>query len=130
MKNCLLLGIILAASCSGGRQSKSERIQSAIEWADTIHHFGTISMDNPVDSFDFKFKNTGNQLLVVLDVKTSCHCTSVKYPLEPIKPNEVSYIRVIYNGSDRTPEFINKSVKVYTNAGTEPFTLKVYGKLE
>ena len=86
-------------------------------------------MKNPIDSFDFKFKNTGDKLLVIYKVDPSCHCTSVKFTREPIRPGEESYIRVIYDGSGQSSGFFLKSVSVFSNESVKPLKLKIDGEL-
>lgn len=123
------VAIILLASCHNGRKTEEKNIRTSIEWMDTLHHFGNIRMENPVDSFDFRFRNTGKQPLVVLHVKTSCHCTEASYPKRPVMSGEESFIRVTYNGNGRSPEYFNKTIEVHTNAGTRPVLLKIDGNL-
>lgn len=101
-----------------------------ISFKDTLHHFESISLSQPIDSFDFVFTNTGKGRLVILGVKTSCHCTRVSYPHEPVESGKQSYIRVFYDGTGRQPEYFNKSVKVSTNARYEPYILRISGNLK
>ena len=126
----LFSSFLILVSCNNKKSSPSNDIQGEIEWKDSVHDFGTVDLKNPIDSFDFKFKNTGNQVIAVLQAKTSCHCTEVKYPKEPIRSGEESYIRVIYNGTGRSPEYFNKSVRVYTTASFHPKLLRIRGKLK
>ena len=100
-----------------------------VEFVDTVHHFDDISLGNPIDSFDFKFVNTSDRLIVVLDVKTSCHCTTAKYPHAPVEPGDTSYIRVIYDGTGRKPEYFYKTTTVYTSATNELIRLHIDGQL-
>lgn len=123
----LLLPFFLASCKTDSNQNRDTG--TLIYFPDTIHHFGEISMKNPIDSFNFKFKNTGDKLLVIYKVDPSCHCTSVKFTREPIRPGEESYIRVIYNGSGQSSGFFLKSVSVFSNASVKPLKLKIDGEL-
>ena len=107
-----------------------ESVKSSIVFIDTIHHFGNVSMENPVDSFDFKFRNTGTQNVVVLNASTSCQCTEVRYSTKPVTPGDESFIRVIYNGKGRSPEYFRKYVLVYTSAAQENVKLVIDGQLQ
>ena len=95
-----------------------------------MHHFGSIPLSQPVDSFDFRFRNEGPGRLVILGHKSPCHCTLVKYTQQPIEPGEMSFVRVIYDGRGRPAEYFNKSVLVYTNASALPVKLAFDGRLE
>lgn len=122
------LGLMLMGACRKAPAKQEPRL-AGIEFRDTVHHFGTVSLEQPVDSFDFEFTNTGKGPLVVLGVNTSCHCTRATYEQRPIEPGARSYIRVIYDGTGRTPEYFNKSVRVYTNAGDACISLRIDGRL-
>lgn len=76
----------------------------------------------------FVLTNTGNQLLVVHDVVTSCGCTKVEYSKLPVRPGETLELKVIYEAED-TGHF-NKSIKVYCNVENSPLRLKVRGSAE
>lgn len=97
---------------------------------DTIHDFGTISIDNPVDSFDFYCVNNTNSPIVIFDVKTSCECTKAKFSTAPISPSDSSYVRVIYDGTGKSSSHFSKSVKVFSNVTLKPITLHVEGEVK
>lgn len=131
----LILLNLVVCGLSSCRQTSSHPSQSTVHsvgicFQDTIHHFESISLQQPIDSFDFVFTNTGEGRLVVLGVETSCHCTRVNYPHEPVESGKQSYIRVFYDGTGRQPEYFNKSVKVSTNARYEPYILRISGNLK
>lgn len=126
---------LVVCGLSSCKQASSRPSQSAVHsvgicFQDTIHHFESIFLQQPIDSFDFVFTNTGEGRLVVLGVETSCHCTRVSYPHEPVESGNQSYIRVFYDGTGRQPEYFNKSVKVSTNARYEPYILRISGNLK
>lgn len=129
------IGIFCMFSLSSCRM-KQNKINSQtikfgqIEFIDTIHHFGNVSLENPIDSFDFKFVNTSDKMVIVLDVKTSCHCTKAIYPHYPIQPGDTSYIRVIYDGTGRKPEYFSKTTRIYTSASDKLISLHIDGQLQ
>lgn len=132
MKYFAVLFILVSflLSCNNKRKNDTHLKANSIEFIDSIHNFGIIPIEKPIDSIDFKFVNKGNDLLVILNAKPSCHCTRVKYPKYPINPGDTSYVRVIYDGTGRSPEFFNKSVSVYTNAAFESIRLYINGQLQ
>lgn len=124
-----LLSLTSCANRTSREQSKPVKF-GKVQFFDTVHHFGHIPIENPVDSFDFKFVNISDRMVVVLDAKTSCHCTKVDYSRKPIQAGDTSYIRVIYDGTGRQPEFFNKSVTVYTSAANDFIHLRIDGELK
>ncbi|MEE0975711.1 MAG: DUF1573 domain-containing protein [Muribaculaceae bacterium] len=89
------------------------------------HDFGTIKESDGVAECVFEFQNTGDEPLVLLDVRTSCGCTTPSYPRDPIAPGVKSKIKVSYNPAGRPGEF-ERTVKIFTNA-KKRITLKLSG---
>lgn len=46
---------------------------------------------------DFALKNISEENLLLLEVKSSCHCTVVEYPHEAIATGETASIKVTYD---------------------------------
>ena len=99
----------------------------------------TVSMDRPEKDFGniplnekrehvFKLVNTGNKPLVVYDVVTSCSCTKAEYSMEPVRPGDTLYLKVIYNAEDKGR--FRKNLTVYCNAEDSPLKLTVVGTVE
>ena len=75
----------------------------------------------------FKFKNTGNEPLIISNAKGSCGCTVASYPKEPILRDETATIEVRYN-TNRVGPF-QKTVTITTNESNNTHTLKIKGKV-
>lgn len=75
----------------------------------------------------FVLTNTGEELMVVYDVITSCGCTKVEYSKQPVRPGETLELNVIYE-ADETGHF-NKTITVYCNAKNSPLRLIVKGNV-
>lgn len=69
--------------------------------------------------------NTGNQVLVIQDVTTSCGCTKVEYSKKPVRPGASLELKVIYEAEQA--EHFNKAITVYCNAVNSPLRLTVKG---
>ncbi|GAB4316263.1 MAG: hypothetical protein Kow0059_08730 [Candidatus Sumerlaeia bacterium] len=67
-----------------------------IQFAETSHDFGTVYNDTVV-SHIFKFTNTGDQTLLIENVKTGCGCTSTLLGKKEIAPGETGEIEVKFN---------------------------------
>jgi len=75
----------------------------------------------------FKFTNTGDQPLVITDVKSTCGCTIPKKPTGEIAPGASDIIEVKYDTKREGP--IRRSITVYSNAGDTPVSLKIKGNV-
>lgn len=73
----------------------------------------------------FSFTNTGDQPLVIKDVKSTCYCTVPKKPDGEIAPGKKGEIQVKYD--TKRPGPIRKTVTVYSNAVTKTVPLKIKG---
>ncbi len=101
--------------------------QSAIIKFDvTSHDYGTIEQ-NANGTFDFVFKNEGNNPLILSNVRSSCGCTIPKWPREPIGPGESSTIAVKYD--TRRIGTFSKSITVTSNGSETPIILRIKGKV-
>ena len=104
-----------------------------------IGNMTTVSVDQKVMDFgrflqseklerSFVLANTGNGLLVIQDIITSCGCTKVEYSKEPIRPGGKLEVKVIYEAEKA--EHFNKTVTIYCNAENSPLRLTVKGTAE
>ena len=80
------------------------------------HDFGGIKQDSE-NSYVFKFKNTGNEPLIIEKAKGSCGCTVPTYPKEPIPPGGVGEIGVVYKPGKQKN---SQTKKVTITANTDP----------
>src|SRR5580693_4076643 len=81
-----------------------------------VHDFGTIDYAGN-GTYEFKFKNTGKEPLIITNAKGSCGCTVPTYPKDvPIKPGESNVIKVTYD-TKRAGNF-TKTVTITSNANT------------
>ena len=76
----------------------------------------------------FELTNTGNSPLVIIDVATSCGCTSTEYNREPVQPGESVELKVRYKADH--PEFFNKTITVHYNAEASPMKLSIKGNAQ
>ena len=90
---------------------------SSINWDAEVHDFGNIPKDEPV-RYTFTFTNTGNEPLILENVKSACGCTTPSWTKEPVAPGETGEIVAEFNA--KSPGNFAKTLTVTTN--TEPAT--------
>ena len=91
---------------------------TSIEFFESEHHFGNVFYPSE-NLYTFKFKNTGNEPLMIESATASCGCTIPNKPEEPILPGEVGELDVIFKpkqGQVGSP--VTKKITVVAN--TEP----------
>ena len=97
-----------------------------IEFEVTEIDYGTIEQGaDPLRVF--KFKNVGDEPLIISKAKGSCGCTVPKYPQEPVLPGEEAVIEVRYDTKRIGP--FHKTVTLTTNEANPTHILKIKGKV-
>ena len=92
-----------------------------IEFLEASFDFGKVDEGKKVDHV-FKFKNTGENPLVLQDARASCGCTIPEYTKDTIAPGSEGQIKVIYDSANKEGK-IGKTVTVTAN--TEPSTTDI-----
>ena len=106
-----------------GESTSKERV-TTVSINSTVIDFGSFPKEEKQER-SFILTNTGNGLLVIRDIVTSCGCTKVEYSKEPVRPGETLEVKVIYEAEQA--EHFNKTVTVYCNAENSPLRLAVKG---
>ena len=106
-----------------GESTSKERL-TTVSINSTVIDFGSFPKEEKQER-SFILTNTGNGLLVIQDIVTSCGCTKVEYSKEPVRPGETLEVKVIYEAEQA--EHFNKTVTVYCNAENSPLRLAVKG---
>lgn len=130
MKKLLLIAaLIFGWSVSNAQQAATPPNPNApeITFESETHDFGTIDQGGN-GTYEFKFKNTGKEPLIITDAKGSCGCTVPSWPKEPIKPGASSTIKVTYD-TKRVGAF-NKSVTITSNAKSSVKTIVIKGDVK
>src|SRR5690606_34200408 len=88
------------------------------EFEEEIFDFGTITQGEKV-THTYKFKNTGDNDLLIVSAKGSCGCTVPKWPKEPIAPGATGNIEVVFDSDGKSGR---QHKKVTIVANTHPAT--------
>lgn len=129
MKKVMLTLFVAASFCfaSHAQTSKSTTIEGAeIQFEKTTHDYGTIMQDAD-GNCEFKFKNIGNEPLVLSNVASSCGCTVPSWPKEPILPGKSSAIKIHYD--TKRVGNISKQITVMSNAKSDRILLNIKGNV-
>ncbi len=91
-------------------------------FVDGGHDFGVIP-EGPDASYEFVFKNTGKEPIIIEKAQPSCGCTVPSFSKEPVPPGATGTINVSYHTKGR-PNAFTKTISVVSNAGTKVLTIK------
>lgn len=119
MKKSLLL---LLCFCLVGMANRLYA-QGKLQFEKETHEFGNIAQGTPA-SHEFKFKNIGNQPVVISNVQASCGCTTPEWTNTPVLPGKSGFIKASYNAA--AMGVFNKSITITSNAsnGTQVLYIK------
>ena len=125
---CLGLTINAQTASTTGTSVQSSTSQAEIKFDKELHDFGTIPFGGN-GTYEFKFKNTGKEPLIISNAQGSCGCTVPTYPQNvPIKPGEVQIIKVTYD--TKRPGNFTKTVTIHSNAKTPEKVITIKGVVE
>jgi len=89
-----------------------------ITFPDTSFDFGQI-YQNKIVNHIFTFKNTGDEVLNINEVKTSCGCTAAVLSSKTIKPGESGQVEIKFNSAYRKDKQM-KTIYVHSNDPNKP----------
>ncbi len=93
---------------------------TSIKFDEETFDWGKI-MDGEKVTHVYKFKNTGNEPLIISDAKGSCGCTVPDWPKDAIAPGKSGEIKVVYDSKGKgAVGGKNDSKRVTIKANTDP----------
>ena len=119
MKKFLTLCLLLLAGAT--------HAQGVMQFSSDNHDFGNVP-EGTMATHEFKFKNTGNQPVVIANVQASCGCTTPDWTKTPVLPGKMGVIKAMYNSAGR-PGVFNKTVTVTSNATEASKVLSIKGSV-
>ncbi|MGI6243362.1 MAG: DUF1573 domain-containing protein [Prevotella sp.] len=85
---------------------------------------GQVIFKSPVTA-EFEVQNSGAQPFVINNVRTSCGCTTVDYPKNPILPGRTFIVKITYDAKQMG--HFNKQIGIYGNGSQQPLMLSIRG---
>lgn len=101
---------------------------TSLTWNKMEHDFGKVKKDSQ-NNYEFTFKNTGSNPLIINSAKGSCGCTVPEYPKEPVMPGEEGKILVTYTAGSTAGE-TEKLVTIDANTEPRTTTLKIKANVQ
>lgn len=101
--------------------------QPVLEFEESSFDFGEV-VEGTKATHEFTFKNTGNEPLVLQNVRASCGCTTPSWTKDPVLPGQKGKITAVYNSQGR-PGVFNKSITVTSNAVKPSLVVSIKGQV-
>ena len=123
----VLLAALAAAGC--GEDAGPPVVGPHIEFEKLVHEFGTISETEKYNT-GFRFTNTGNDVLVISQVKAACGCTVPTLSRTRFLPGEGDTIDVTFDPRGKRGD-TDKYITVVSNSKPEGVVkLKIHSVIE
>lgn len=117
---------IKASKSTTKKEEKSSSSQFRFKDGET-HDFGVIPMGKSV-YHEFTFINTGNQPVIILNIRSPYGTTTPEWPKHPINPGAKGTIKVGYTASKAGP--FSKEIFIESNATSGRYTIYIKGTVE
>ncbi len=121
--NRLLIILAFCVCCSLGASA-----QGVLRWLQTEHDFGTFNEDLVRVECEMRAVNVGDSAVVIVNVNTTCGCTTSDYTRQPIAPGDTAVVRLTYLATGRVGAF-EKSAFVFTNTAQRKMRLTITGNV-
>lgn len=119
--------IFTLVSLVGLQSFQQKKAAAKIKFEKVVHDYG-VMVQSADGNCEFKFTNTGNDILFLTRVAKSCGCTEPTYSKEPIPPGGEASIKVGYN-TELIGAF-EKTITVFSNAENNMVVLKIKGEVK
>lgn len=117
--------IVNNPASASGEEQKSDRPEFQFE--ETSFDFGTLKEGEEVHH-EFKFKNSGDQDLVISQASGSCGCTVPEYPKAPVKPGDKGVIKVTFRSQGIAGQ-VAKTITLVANTTPSTKVLTISGEV-
>jgi len=98
------------------------------EFVSKTHDFGNIEEAEGLQTHIFRFRNTGNSNLRIIDVKSSCRCTTSDWTKAEVAPQNEGCLKITFDPANRPGRF-TKRISVITNCRTTVIDLFISGNV-
>jgi hypothetical protein len=121
MKRLSIIILTLVFALSGALAAQSKMVFETTEL-----DFGELDAGKSVE-LTFKFKNAGNETLIITNINSSCGCTVPRIEKKEFRPGETGVIPIKFNSRGLKGKIV-KTITIVTNdRDNEYTTLKIKG---
>lgn len=91
-----------------------------------VYDFGEVAEDRGLANHEFVFANQSGRPVKILNVTTSCGCTTPGWTKEPVPSGKTGFVKASFDPRGR-PGFFNKSLTILTDLDPNPIVLQIKG---
>lgn len=120
----LLVAIVLGSTAIASAQNN----KPVMKFDSKEYDFKTFKEEAGKQVCSFEFVNTGNQPIIIRQVRSSCGCTAPEWSKAPIAPGKSGFIKATFDPKNRPGPF-NKSITVTANTNPAITILRIKGSV-
>ena len=91
---------------------------------------GTIGEEDAPSEYRYRWRNAGEEPVVITAVQTGCGCAVARYDKRPVNPGETATIAVVFHPKGH-PGWFSRKIAVYTQQARRPqAVLELTGRVE
>ncbi len=99
-----------------------------VEWLTPLEHdFGDLEFQKEVE-YSFEFKNISDEPILIDNVRPTCGCTTPDWSYDPILPDSISNIRVVFDANKKG--YFRKKIIVFFSNQRKSDKLYIEGFVE
>lgn len=130
----LAMASLVAVACQKKEETTAQPLETAsveevvektavtsLALSENHHNFGAVKKGETVQH-TYEITNTGDNPLVISDVKPACGCTAPEFTKDPILPGQKGKIVLSFD-STNFDGLVNKQASVYANVEQSPIML-------
>ena len=103
-------------------------LNAQVKFEELSHDFGEIAENGGKVEHIFRFRNTSSTPVVIVATHTSCGCTKTEFSRQPVMPDSLAAVKVVFYPMNYPGVFARKVV-VVTSDGTLKDPLLITGKV-
>lgn len=109
--------------------SQQNQAAPVLQFSEMKHDFGVVQ-EGKITDWTATFKNTGNEVLDIKDIKTSCGCTAAVVSGKHIKPGESGSLRIEFDSTNKNGK-LSRTVTITSNDPKQPEqTIVIYAEVK
>jgi uncharacterized cupredoxin-like copper-binding protein len=111
-------GNVIVVPTDNKKKTDKEGSSAIIHFPETEHDFGVVKEGKTV-AYTFEFDNSGNEVLRIGDIKTTCGCTAALVSKKELAPGESGTLNVKLNTANRKGK-MSRLITVSSNDPVDP----------
>jgi len=109
----ICLAALTVAGCTSSSKQPEVGFKTTMK-VDPVYNAGKVAVGEIINA-KFDVENTGDEPLILSDVRGTCGCTVASFSQDPIAPGEKGFVKATVNTSGFHTGLVKKSITMLSN---------------